>query len=129
VIYLDTSVLLAELFAEDRKPPRSLWTEPLVSSRLLDYEAWTRTHALGRAETHGERLVEWLSRVNFVELLPEVLMRARETFPQPVRTLDAMHLSTLCFLKERGVKELQLATYDHRLAAVATQLNLRCASV
>jgi hypothetical protein len=38
VIYLDTSVALAEILAEDRKPPESLWAETLVASRLLEYE-------------------------------------------------------------------------------------------
>ena len=38
MIYLDTSVALAHLLAEDRLPPVSLWHETLVSSRLLEYE-------------------------------------------------------------------------------------------
>ena len=41
MIYLDTSVVLAHLLAEDRMPPRKLWEEELVSSRLLEYELWT----------------------------------------------------------------------------------------
>lgn len=35
MIYLDTSVALAHLLAEDRCPPPSLWEEDLFSSRLL----------------------------------------------------------------------------------------------
>jgi len=38
MIYLDTSVVLAELLAEDERPPDSLWDDTLVSSRLLEYE-------------------------------------------------------------------------------------------
>jgi hypothetical protein len=38
VIYLDTSVVLAQLLAEDRRPPASLWSESLVASRLVEYE-------------------------------------------------------------------------------------------
>lgn len=38
MIYLDTSVLLAELLDEERRPPARLWSEPLVSSSLLEYE-------------------------------------------------------------------------------------------
>jgi len=38
VIYLDTSVALAQLLSEDRLPPDRLWSETLVSSRLLEYE-------------------------------------------------------------------------------------------
>ncbi len=45
MIYLDTSVALAHVLVEDRTPPASLWQEPLVSSRLIEYELWTRIHA------------------------------------------------------------------------------------
>ena len=45
MIYLDTSVALAHLLAEDREPAESLWQQPLVSSRLLEYELWTRVNA------------------------------------------------------------------------------------
>ena len=52
MIYLDTSVALAHLLAEDRSPPESLWDEHLISSRLLEYEIWTRINArkLGAAD-------------------------------------------------------------------------------
>ena len=53
MIYLDTSVALAHLLAEDRHPPDQLWTEVLVSSRLLEYELWNRLHARGLAASHG----------------------------------------------------------------------------
>ena len=56
MIYLDTSAALAQLLAEDRHPPDSLWEQPLVSSRLLEYEAWTRIHARRLGRTHGEGL-------------------------------------------------------------------------
>lgn len=38
MIYLDASVALAQLFAEDRQPPEDLWQEPLTASQLLQYE-------------------------------------------------------------------------------------------
>jgi hypothetical protein len=38
VIYLDSSVALANLLTEDRSPPESLWREPLISSRLVESE-------------------------------------------------------------------------------------------
>jgi membrane protein implicated in regulation of membrane protease activity len=44
VVYLDTSVLLAQLLDEQRQPPGSLWSESLVTSRLTHYEAWVRVH-------------------------------------------------------------------------------------
>ena len=38
MICLDGSVALAHVLAEDRVAPASLWQEPLVSSRLIEYE-------------------------------------------------------------------------------------------
>ena len=87
MIYLDTSVALAHLLAEDRTPPERLWEQPLVSSRLMEYEAWTRIHALRLTRSHAEPLRMVLSRVAFIELAPPVLARAIEPFPVPVRTV------------------------------------------
>ena len=49
MIYVDTSVVLAQLLAEDRRPSDSLWESSLVSSRLLEYEAWNRLSSIGIA--------------------------------------------------------------------------------
>jgi uncharacterized protein len=114
VIYLDTSVALAHLLAEDRRPPDALWAEPLVSSRLLEYEIWTRIHARGLAESHGHAVRQLLGRVSVLELIGEVLGRAAEPFPVTVRTLDALHLASFDFLWRQGAR-LALAAYDGRL--------------
>ena len=47
MIYLDSSVALAHLFAEEQRLPDAVWSEPLTSSRLLEYEVWNRLHAKG----------------------------------------------------------------------------------
>lgn len=47
MIYIDSSVALAYLLSESRAPSRSFLESALVSSRLLEYEAWTRLHANG----------------------------------------------------------------------------------
>jgi hypothetical protein len=54
VIYLDASVALAQLLAEDRAPPSGLWKEQLIASRLLEYEIWTRLNARRLGQSHGE---------------------------------------------------------------------------
>jgi predicted nucleic acid-binding protein len=128
VIYLDTSVALAELFAEDRRPPDALWREPLVSSRLLEYELWTRVNARGATATHGDAVRDLLARVSLVELTPSVLVRALEPFRAPVRTLDALHLATAHFLVTRR-QPLALATYDERMRACADGLGIQRALV
>jgi len=126
MIYLDASVALAHLFSEDRIPPRDFWREPLTASRLLHYEVWGRVHARGLEGQHLERVREFLDGVAFIELAPPVLARALEPFPTPVRTLDALHLATMAFLRARG-RPFQLATYDDRLArgAIALGISIR----
>ena len=128
MIYLDTSVVLAQLLAEDRQPPEELWRQPLVSSRLLEYELWTRLHAGKLAESHGEDARAFLARLAFVELAVPVLARALEPWPLPVGTLDALHLATIAFLREQGQTVL-LASYDDRQVAVARALGLELADL
>jgi len=128
VIYLDTSVALAYLLAEDRCPPPSLWEEQLISSRLLEYETWVRIHSYGLAASHGAAVAALLQRVALVELVPAVLARAREPFPGPVRTLDALHLATAEFLRGQG-EVVVIASYDDRLVGAARELGFGMAEV
>jgi predicted nucleic acid-binding protein len=123
MIYVDTSVVLAQLLAEDRKPDAALWQQPLVSSRLLEYEVWTRIHGRGLERSHGEATRELLSAISFLELSPLVLGRALEPFPLPVRALDALHLASVVFLRERRAP-VALATFDDRMTAAARRLRL-----
>lgn len=118
MIYVDTSVVLAELLAEDRRPGEAFWNETLVSSRLLEYEVWTRVHARKVARTHGEAARALIGRVALLELVAPVLTRALEPFPSPVRTLDALHLASAEFLRDRQ-RGVRLATYDGRQSAAA----------
>ena len=121
--YLDTSVALAHLLAEDRTPPARLWDEELVSSRLLEYELWTRIHAKRLAATHGDDVRALVGRVALLEMIGPVLTRAQEPFPAPVRTLDALHLASIEFLRER-LPGVRLASYDARLLTAARKLRI-----
>jgi len=121
VIYLDTSVALAHLLAEDRVPPSELWDETLVSSRLLEYEVWTRIHARGLGRSHGELARELVNRLALIEIAAPILGRALEPFPTPVRTLDALHLASIDFLRQHG-QGIRLASYDNRLLNAAKAL-------
>jgi len=118
MIYVDTSVALAHILVEDKVPPESLWQEPLMSSRLLEYEAWTRLHARRLGASRGEEMRAVLARISFIELAPPVLLRALEPFPAAVRTLDALHLASMEFLRSSG-QTLRVASYDRRLLAAA----------
>jgi predicted nucleic acid-binding protein len=123
VIYLDASVALAHLLAEDQAPPERLWREDLISSRLLEYEIWTRIHAQKLTRSHADEVRSLVSRVAFVELAPPVLARALEPFPKPVRTLDALHLASMDFLRKQG-QVIRLASYDGRLIDTARTLRI-----
>src|ERR1700740_3716921 len=101
MIYLDTSVALAHLLGEDRAPPDTLWQESLIASRLLEYELWNRIHARGLTGSHGEETRALIARVALVALAPPVLARALEPFPLPLRTLDALHVASIDFLRAR----------------------------
>lgn len=123
MIYLDTSVALAQLLAEDRTPPAWLWSETLVSSRLIEYETWSRLHARGLGRSHGEIARELLQRVGMLELVHPVIGRALEPFPVPVRTLDALHLASLDFLRQQG-QDVRLASYDARMVNAAKRMGI-----
>lgn len=123
MIYLDTSVALAQLLAEDRFPPESLWQETLVSSRLIEYELWTRIHARKLATSHGEEVRQLVGRIALLELVPAVLTRALEPFPVAVRTLDAMHLASAEFIRRQG-QQVRLAAYDDRMIAAASAIGI-----
>ena len=123
MIYLDTSVALAQLLAEDRLPPVDLWHAPLVSSRLLQYEVWTRIHARGLGRSHGELARQLINRLALIEVAAPILGRALEPFPTPVRTLDALHLASIDFLRQHG-QDVRLASYDARLLTAAKALDI-----
>ena len=125
MIYLDSSVALAYLLAEDRGPPDSLWDGTLVSSRLLEYELWTPIHARGLAASHGEAVRLLMGRVATLELAPSVLARALDAFPGSVRlrTLDALHLASCAYLIDHG-QPVVLASYDRRMTAVALAMDI-----
>ncbi len=124
MIYLDTSVALAHLLAEDRQPPDELWSEELWSSKLLEYELWNRIHTRDLARSHGDLTRLLIAPVSLLALDPTVLTRALQPFPRPTRTLDALHLASASYLRERGA-DVRVATYDERMADAAEGIGLR----
>jgi len=128
LIYLDSSVVLAQLLMEDRRPPNGIWREPLISSELLRYEVWNRIHARGLGGSHADEVRALLTRVNLAEMTERVLARALKAFPVPMRTLDALHLATAEFLRAQG-EPVRLASYDARLLAGARALGIELAQL
>lgn len=123
MIYIDTSVVLAQLLAEDRRPAPTFWNESLISSRLLEYETRLRLNAYRVSPDLREAAGTLIARISLVELSPLVLDRALEPLPSSCRTFDALHLATALFLRERRL-EVRLATYDRRMMRVAQEVNL-----
>jgi predicted nucleic acid-binding protein len=128
VIYLDTSVVLATLFNEQRRPPHTLWANQTISSRLLEYEIFARLNALGHSAHVSQHARNFLETVELVDLARPVLERALQPVPVPLRTLDAIHLATLIYLRDRGLS-LELATYDKRMGDAALSLGVKLAPV
>lgn len=123
MIYVDTSVVLAARFAGDRRPPAKFWAEHLISSRLLEFETWTRLNTRRPSDELVEAAGRLVGSADLVEMTPIVLARALEPFPAPVRTLDAIHLATAAYLRAQGMR-IRLATYDARQIEVARAMKL-----
>ena len=127
MIYVDTSVILAWVLAEDVRPAPAFWdTGPHVASRLVEYEAWVRLHAYALGRTHGDALAAALGRLDLFALDERVCSRCRAPFPVAVRTLDAVHLATADFLRCQGLS-VQIATYDIRLGDAAVAMGFALA--
>ena len=69
MIYLDSSVALAYLLAEDRYPTHALWDQPVVSSRLLECEVWNRINTRRLADSHGEIVRNLIGRIAIIEMV------------------------------------------------------------
>lgn len=128
MIYVDSSVALSQLMFKSRSPPEALWEQPLVSSRLVAYEVWNRIHAYGLTATRSDDARALLALVNLVELNEPALARAQQPFPVRIRTLDALHLATIEFLRRQG-ETVELATYDNRLVAAAEAVGIPVAAL
>ena len=128
MIYIDSSVVLARVFAEPRSPEDRFWTGQLIASRLLEYEVWNRVHARGSAGAYRARARELLAIVDLLDLAPHVLARAVEPFPVPVRTLDGLHLASMLWLRSTD-EPVALAAYDGRLIAAAQALGFPLAAL
>jgi hypothetical protein len=124
VIYLDSSVALAEIFTEERRPPQELWQQPFASSRLLQLEVWNRVFAHRAGAYRRRRAEDVLEGVQYVEMTEHSLGRALRPFPVAVRTLDGLHLATMDHVRDRGIAPT-LASYDARLIAAAEAMGFK----
>ena len=84
---------------------------------------WNQIYARRLDRSHGDAVRAVIGSVALLELAPPVLARALDPFPIPVRTLDALHLASIEFLRERQ-QQVELASYDERLIAAARALHI-----
>jgi predicted nucleic acid-binding protein len=117
LIYIDSSVVLAQLLTEAHRPAAAFWQQVSVSSRLLEYEVWNRVWARGLGRSLRNEIHAVLRKIDMVGLGPLALRRAQVA----VRTLDALHLAIIDFLRGSG-EAIELASYDKRLIAAARAL-------
>ena len=127
MIYLDSSVVLARLFAEAASPADRFWAQRFTSSRLLAYEVMNRVNLRGDVAGLRDAALGIIDRIELVELSPSVLARALAPYPLPVRTLDTLHLVTMQYLRANG-QSFRLASYDKRLVEAAGAIGVEVAS-
>jgi predicted nucleic acid-binding protein len=121
VIYLDSSVALAELLSERRHPAAEFWNKELVTSRLAVYEVGCALNRRGASAELRDAARELFEPILLLALTEETLAPALEPLPIPLRTLDALHVASMDFLRTQG-HPIELATYDRRMAAAARAL-------
>lgn len=121
MIYVDSSVALATLQSEGRRPADALWDGPCIASRLTDLEVRVRVAARHPGAAVSDAVERLLARIEWIEISGLTMSLLYQSPPAGLRTLDAIHLATLEFInRELGVAAL--ATYDARLARAAATL-------
>ena len=123
MIYIDASVALAYLLDEHRAPSEEMWASEPASSQLLEYEICTRLNAYKASPACMREATRLVAGTILIDLLPSTLARLREPFPVELRTLDAIHVSTMIYLIGKKAT-VSLASYDARMNAAAAALGI-----
>lgn len=138
-LYVESSAVAARLLGQaNGVVVRDLLerAENVIASELLLVEC---DRALIRAESAGElsaaAVAGWRATLSMesqywtlLRIEGEVVDRARRTFPlEPVRTLDAIHLSTLLLVRSIFA-DAELLSFDERIRANAKALGFRLAA-
>ncbi len=137
IIYLDASVVLRLVLGEDKPLMKRERFAGAVTSALTEVEClrtldrMARTGALAPEEVADRRMAcyQLLEEVEVVSISGAVLRRASESFPTPLGTLDAIHLSTAIAWRDSRVATLTMATHDTSLATAARATGLEVIGV
>lgn len=134
VAYLDSSVLLRYILLGEITLRHAEEYPRLVSSELLEIECrrvLLRSRMEGKLTdetlvTATERLDSILESVDLLELDRIVKTRAMESFPVPVKTLDALHLaSALQLVPSVSLREITVFSHDRAMNLCARALGFR----
>lgn len=134
VVYFETSAVLSWLLHE----PLAAWVKLHIDNadavytsvltlveaeRGLDRAAFRAKITAAQHEVLAKLLAEERQAWNLVEVSAKIRKRAGQLFPiEPVRTLDALHLSTALFLSTRDVPKLRILSLDRRICQNADAL-------
>jgi predicted nucleic acid-binding protein len=135
-LYAESSAVLSWLLGED---PAAAVRRCLASAKVVvasDLTLVECDRVIIRAVAHGEldeaeaaerrgQLTEAAAHWQVLRVSPEILDRARQSFPhEPIRTLDALHLSSALSARA-AVPGLELLSLDDRIRKTARALGFR----
>lgn len=127
ILYLDSSAVLRVILNQ----PGQLrgWGEWSVawSSSVLELETRRTLDRLRLGQRLSTEAIApyldlWLAmerQIQSIDLTPGILRRAGDSFPVPVRALDAIHLATAMLVREQIHPGLIFAAHDAQQAAAA----------
>jgi hypothetical protein len=136
VAYVDSSVALRYLLSGGVEIHHALEFPRVISSELLEIECrrvFQRCRLQGLLDDVGMveatgRLEELLAGIDLFELTRAIKLRAMESFPVVVKTLDALHLATALLMEASGDDEtVYLFSLDRQMNLCAQAVGLRAA--
>lgn len=137
IAYIDSSVVLRKLFHEPKPFKNLSQFEKLVSSSLLKTEC---LRVFSRLRLSGgmsqDQLLELqgglhtlIDSLDLISVSQEILNRAGEDFPTPLKTLDAIHYATFLIYQKLTGERMVLVTHDLALARTAKAMGMAFSGV
>ena len=130
--YIDSSVLLKKIFGQTGTSIDLAQITYGVSSELIQVECLRSADRYRIANDESEDdflqrvdlIHDSLKRLELIQIFPEILNRASQSFPATLGTLDAIHLSTCLLYQQREGREITLCSHDEGLKRAARAIGL-----
>jgi len=130
IFYLDTSAVLRYLLNDPEQFSSFGKWEKQGSSELLEIEC---QRTFERMRLQGELtdqevvdlkddLKDFLEKMDLIYLGPEILARAKGSYPVVLRTLDALHLSTAEVWSKYLQQPVAVVTHDKQMSLAAKSI-------